>query len=658
MLVSLDIETKCNVAGCSGKGCEHALQPQYAAISVVGLYYYRYPVNQTFRVFRSLSELQIALNELGDYQLLGHKLQFDLKMLAHHGVTIPVDRWQDDTQLMAALSTNKVTPAYLREYEAMRAALNEELPHGYSHRKGSLHSLKVLAPFFLDVEPFWEDPTNHDNDEYLRKDVQYSYELRAVLEEQLRDQGLWDFYQTKLMPWARMLLEAELEGIPLDIDLVKEMQTESEAKAAVAKAALDEYWGEAYQARRDALTLELDEKYTDMARVAVDKMVKPTEAKIAATMSRYAKLKKDAIDRADFSFNLDSPTQLSWLLRDYYGLDIHGFDGDESTGKSVLQRLAGEGRKDIETFLEYRKYQKRATAFFPSYLELQHNGILRCTFNPDGARTGRLSSNSPNLQQVPGELHRLFVAPPGMLLNSSDESAIEARLIAYYTEDPALCEVVMSGVDFHGFNVINAYFPELKAQGITPAMVKAESGAGQRFYIHRKMAKELGYALFYGAGADRIREVAQKYGFRWTKADCMLKLQNFKRTYRGVFQFKDELDAKAERGEIIKGLFGRGHAYPDRRQVAMTAFNTLVQGSASDLVLNSGWRIRNRFRDAGIKGGPRLFVHDEIVSVFETARQADAEAIIHKAMTDYDLPTAFGPIRLEIESKTDTYWAK
>lgn len=243
-------------------------------------------------------------------------------------------------------------------------------------------------------------------------------------------------------------------------------------------------------------------------------------------------------------------------------------------------------------------------------------------------------------------------------MNSSDMSAIEAKLIAYYSEDPNLCALVMSGDDFHGFNVVNAYFPELKAQGITPAMVKAESGPGQQFHVHRKLAKELGYALFYGAGADRIMSVAQKHGFRWSKQECQTKLRNFKRAFAGAFAFKDLLDEKAYKGEIIRGLLGRGRRFITSQDVFMQNFNSLIQGSASDLVLNSGHRIRTRFRESKISGGPRLFIHDEIVSIFPEGRRTESEEIIQTSMVDYKLETKFGLIPLQSESKTATYWAK
>jgi DNA polymerase I-like protein with 3'-5' exonuclease and polymerase domains len=658
MLVSLDIETACAAPLCSGKGCEHALTAHTARITVVGLFFRRPRLADYFATIRDLSELVPILDGLGDYQLTGHKLQFDLKMLAHHGVSIPVERWGFDTQIAAALSTEKVPAAYLREYENRRAVENEKLPKGYSHRPGSLHSLKVLAPYWLKVESFWEDPTNHDNDEYLRKDCQYAYDLVPLLRAQLADQGLLDFFERKLMPWTRMLLEAEIAGIPIDLAKLEEMKEGASRRANSAKTKLDELWAPAYQARLWQEKTELSDHYQAKKDAAQAKLKKPTPDKLAATEERYRKLYSDAATKLDSEFNLNSPAQLTWLLRDYLGLDISGFDGDESTGKEILQRLAGEGREDIKTFLEYRKYSKQSSAFFPTYLELQHNGIIRCNFNPDGTRTGRLSSSRPNLQQVPGELHQLFVAPAGMLLNSSDMSAIEAKLIAYYSEDPNLCELVMSGQDFHGFNVVNAYFPELKADGITPFDIKKESAPGQRFHIHRKLSKELGYALFYGAGAGRVRAVAQKHGFSWTMRECTEKVRRFHRVFAKVFEFKEALDHKAGQGDMIKGLLGRAHRYPQRDEIFMRCFNTLVQCSASDLVLNSGYRIKTKFKEAGIVGGPRLFVHDEIVSAFEALRRAEAEQIITSSMVDYQLDTQFGPIPLQSESKTSTCWAK
>lgn len=647
MITAIDIETECSL-GCTTK-CDHALFSHTSIITCIGVYAevprWEEPYQQ---VFRSLEEFKKIIVNDSRHVFVGQNCKFDLKHLAHHGIHIPVERWVDDTQIMASVSIEKVSPAYLDWYSRERTRQNEKLPRGYSHREGKQHSLKVLAPFFLGVDPFWENPADHDNDEYVLKDCEYTYRLYQFFTERLKAQGTYEFYKEKMMPWARMLLEAEIEGMPIDLAAVKEGQISADITAAQMKAKLDQLWAEAYSEYFDEQKQAICSEYNAKSRAALDKLKNPTEERLLKVHDRYVALRDKAIAKVPTKMNLDSPTQLSWILKDYLGLDISDFDGDESTGKAVLKKLAATGREDISTFLEYRKYRKLATAFFPSYLELAHEGKIHCTFNPDGTRTGRLSSSGPNLQQVPGELHKLFIAPPGMLIADYDMSAIEAKLIAFYSQDPALFYLCNSGDDFHGFNVATVYFPELN---VKPNEVKA------LFPHERAFAKTLGYALFYGAGWTRIQKTAMQYGFEWSRNECIEKLENFRETYRGVWEYKKEIDALAI-SEPIESIFGRKASYPNHEDIYMKAFNTLIQGTASDLVLESAYRIRNRMKEAGIDGGPRLFVHDEIVTVFDETKEKEVVEIIARAMTDYKLNTSMGPIKLEVEGKVGKVWAK
>ncbi len=645
MLLSLDIETKCALQ-CTAK-CDHALIPHQAQISCVGIYYEvdKKPYTQ---VYRHLTDLQKFLRSFKSYTLVGQNLKFDIKHLAFHGIEIPLHAWADDTQLMGAVSIEKVTPDYLEWYNRRRVLENAKLPKGYSHREAKRHSLKVMAPFFLGVEPFWEDPSNHDNDEYVLKDCEYTYRLRNFFEDQLKHQDLYNFYRTKTMPWAHMLLEAELAGMPIDINAVQEGLVEAQKQAELNKEKLDKLWAPAYYEYRLAEVQELRDHYYEKARAAKLKSKNPTPEKLEKVTARYSDLLDKALAKVPRDMNLNSPAQLSWILKDYLKLDITDFDDQESTGKPVLKKLASTGREDILTFLEYRKHQKLATAFFPSYLELQHNGKIHCSFNVDGTRTGRLSSSGPNLQQVPGDLHKLFVAPPGMKVADFDMAAIEAKLIAYYTEDPNLYYLVNSGDDFHGFNVVNIYFPELTCK---PNEVK------NLYPKQRAMSKELGYALFYGAAWERIQNVAQKHGYEWSEDECKHKLGLFRDTYETVWNFKKEIDQLAK-SEPIENIFGRKAFYPEHEDIYMKAFNTLIQGTASDLVVESASRIRQEFKRVGIKGGPRLLVHDEIVTVFAEDQEELAVEIIKKSMTDYNLTTSMGPIKLEVEGKVGYHWAK
>jgi DNA polymerase I-like protein with 3'-5' exonuclease and polymerase domains len=636
---ALDIETKCGLA-CKEK-CEHALDPFRNEITVIGVY-----SPDEARTFRSLQAFTDWLLGVPGCSFVGHNLKWDAKSLLAKGIDIR-PYWADDSLLMAVAMPEKIPEAWLFSYEEARREANRALPRGFSHREGSQHSLKTLAPYFLGVEPFWENPCNHDSDEYVLADCRYTYELAGALEVRLQEQDAYEFYREKLFPWAQMLLEMESRGIALDMAALEQAEAQARADAAEAKRKLDVLWAPAYDEWRRQRQAELDANYATKSHAAIQKLKNPSDEKRGATVKRYIALADRAIEKIE-PLNLDSPAQLTWLLRDFLALDIKDFDGEETTGKAVLQRLSGIGRDDVAEFLRYRKAQKLSQAFFPSYREMAVDGAIHCSFNPDIARTGRLSSSRPNLQQVERGIHHLFVARPGHKLATYDMSAIEPRLIAYYTEDPNLYSIVSQGLDFHGYNT--KIFFELDCD---VADIK------KLFPKEREVGKEVALALMYGAGTNRLQESAQKRGFVWSKKECQAKLARFKEFYAAVYRYRErEINPHLIAGGTIANILGRPYRIPNPENVHMQGFNTLIQGGASDLVLNSAQRIMTRFSEHGIDGHVLLLVHDEIVTEIPEARESECVSLIEDAMTSYELPTSLGPVKLAVEGKVASAWEK
>lgn len=644
MIYSLDIETACNL-GCEGK-CDHALVPHQASITCIGIHCESYEA-----VFRDLNEFKEWIPYEATF--VGHGFKFDLKHLKFHGIDLRGYEWHD-TSLMAATITEKIPTEWLDSYEKKRVEENKKLARGYSHRKAKGLSLKTLAPYFLKVEPFWETPENHDDDDYVLKDAEYTFRLFKRFSEILRKEDSWDFYEKKYLEWAKMLLDAEVRGIKLDLELLHKQQSEAASKAASLQLLLDEEWEDAYQVYRDLQTIELRKKYDEQTDRAIARLKDKNKA--YGTALRNQKKFIDAASKLETKLNLNSPDQVLWLLRDHFKLDVEvrardkdtgQIDLKDSTGVEVLQRLAKSGRSDIQKFLDFREQTKLATAFFPTYLELSHEGTIHTNFNATGTRTGRLSSDTPNLQQVPGDLHDLFVARPGYKLACFDMSAIEARMIAYYSEDPILYGMMLDQTDIHGFH--------------TKIFFELECEANEVKKLHknlRDVTKNIGFGLFYGAGANRIQQEAIRNGFKWSDAECREKARRFKETYEGVTAFKKYIDNEAENGKIIRNVLGRPFSFPNTEEIYMKCFNTLIQSSASDLVLQSAAKIRKEFKEKGIDGHILLLVHDEIVTEIPEDRVEECKEIIVRNMTDYDLPTSLGPIKLEVEGSIDDYWKK
>lgn len=644
MLVSLDVETKCAV-GCQ-TACEHAVDTYRNAITVVGIAWkqddeYR---TATFRDLHSLNTFLMSQFITEELDFVGFNFKFDYSTLISHGFNLG-SAWQHDVSLMASVYTKKVDPDYLDQYEAKRKELNAKLPKGKGHRRTTGGSLKILAPFFIGVEPFWEATLDHDNDEYVAKDALYTLQLFEYFQDHMSDQE-WTFYKDKLLPWTKLLMQMEQRGVKLDLVKMAEREKQALRSSIDIKAKLDTYWKDAYKTYYEQQIQKLADEYVPLEDAAVTKIKNPTEEKIRRVRQRYHKLYTKACEGVPQVMNLDSPAQMKWLLKEHFKLDVTDFHEEESTGKPVLKRLANEGRADIKALLDYREQKKLLTAFFPSYREMAVDGVLHCSFNPTATRTGRLSSSGPNLQQVPRGLHDLFVARPGYKLIVRDQAAVEPRLIAYMSEDPVIYSILEKGIDFHGYNTRIFFDLDCPVEEVK-----------SRFPLQREVGKEVGLAILYGAGAIRLQESAQKRGFVWTESECRSKVKKFREEYAAVGEYQQALNLQLEAG-IMLNIFGRPFRVDDPRDIHMKGLNTLIQGSASDLVLNSAYRAQKEFEEKGIDAHILLLVHDEIVL---EAADKDVEAateIIDRCMTDYKLETKWGLIKLKVEGKIGEAWEK
>jgi DNA polymerase I-like protein with 3'-5' exonuclease and polymerase domains len=618
-LVALDLETECAVAGCPGYGgsskCDHALSPWHSRITVVGVY------GETIRkVFRDLGDLRSWLSANGSLRFVGHNFKFDLLHLLARDVVIPLESWIGDTQLAAYVLTDKIPDGWLVDYEAKR----KQQPG--KHRQAGKHSLKTLAPYHLGVDPFWETE-NKDDDGYVLRDAEYTYNLFPVLERRLIKLDQYNFYINKQLPWTKLLLRAEARGVQLDIETMGKMEAEMLVK-------------------RDRLKQELDEQWHDGHVIS-------TELKISEIKQKYKTEKgaASAIARIEPGVDYNSPKQMLWLLKEYLGYDCTlieekvsdktGKVTTEGTGAEVLERLANEGKEDVRKFLDYREVNKILTSYFPTYRELQVGGTLHPIFNPDSTVTGRTSSERPNLQQVPSSISRLFTARPGFKIISYDAAAIEPKIICQYTSDPRLYTIISKGDSIHDYNA-NVYF-ELGGPDFSLKRVKAE------YPTHRGAAKEVGLSLFYHAGGRRIRTSFAKWGFHISDFEAKSKHKRFKEEFSHAMSVVREFVDLFEAGEVIPNLFGRPIKIQNPEDAYMKGFNRLVQSSASDLNLEAALRTQNECDTLGLDVHYLGTEHDKNIFEARNEHADQAEKILVKHMTGFNLICDLGPIPLEVE---------
>jgi DNA polymerase I-like protein with 3'-5' exonuclease and polymerase domains len=643
-LYSLDIETVCNREGCVGFNeanddkCSHALSPWHNRITVIGIV----TTEGEEMVFRDFEKFRAWYKTLDtSTKFIGHNFKFDVLNLRARGIELTDENYYGDTMLMAYVSTDKVPNNYLAWYAAERTRINKT--EKKRHRKAGRHNLKVLAPYFLGVEPFWETD-DKDNDDYVLTDARYTLKLYTFFEARLKALEQWPFYVEKQLPWSYMMLAAEERGITIDMDSLYEKERELKAKALHLEEMLEGHWAEAHFRYKELMSTEIVKKYTRMANSALDRTANPSEAKINAVWTRYNKLMEEALKKVPTRINYGSPSQMTWLLRDFFGYDIQSLDGDESTGKEVLNKLANEGKEDVRAFVEWRETSKLLSSFIETYKDLQVDGVIHPTFNPANTRTGRTSSSNPNLQQVPPELRLLFKAREGYKFVSYDAAAIEARMIALYSDDPVLYDLIKNNISIHDLNTKVFFGLDCSFEEVS------------KLHKDKRVAsKNVGFALFYNAAENRIRIAFAQRGFILTDAECSELLNRFRSTYRVAFEYSQVIVKYFKGGGTLENLFGRPIKIDDKRDAYMKGFNTLIQSTASDYNLDVAHK---SWKNGKIEAHPLLFVHDSNTFEVPISQAEEFERLYINHATEYKLTTSHGPLALAVEGGIMERWEK
>lgn len=622
-LFGLDIETECNVDGCTDKECGHALDFNRNRITLICV-----ADDEGFsRVFKSVKEFINWYEQNPAFTFTAHNGKFDVKHLIGHGApAYLLDSWVDDSSLLAFTYQDKIPESYLSGYEEKRRIENNTRS-GMKHRKAGPHSLKTTAPYYLGVDPFWEPEHGHTDVEYVLKDTLYCLRLTKYFLDKLDERSI-KFYRERYLPWTKNLLRAELKGIRMDMPELDRMWTFSNENEGRLLHEINLQWKDYFDLYKIEQIKDVQLKY---------------DQKIAENPKRvdyYKQLCDKAIMKIP-DFNIDSPKQLLWLF-DKMGLEAVNLEGDVSTNKETLNRLSEEVPQ-IALLLDYRKTKKLNSTYYPEYKNYIVKNRIHCDFNVTEARTGRLSAKNPNLQNVPGDLHQLFIADEGKVFITRDLSAIEPTLLAYYSEDEALCKLMINNEDFHSTNAKYAFGLDCAA------------GEVKHLYASlRKVAKTVGLAVLYGAGANRVYQSFIQAGLKdMTIDDAKKFVHNIRELYSGVWKFKQELDRTLEQGNIVYNLLGRPYSIPIPQDVYMKGLNTLIQSSASDLLQQAAYDI-SLHKEAEVL----LLIHDEVVVQVAANRASDLEQIIVNEMCKFSLQTAWGSIKIKTEGKISDVWEK
>ena len=325
------------------------------------------------------------------------------------------------------------------------------------------------------------------------------------------------------------------------------------------------------------------------------------------------------------SFNPNSPKQLGEMLFDTMGLP-HGKKTQRgwSTDTETLESLRDYPL--VEDVLEYRAYQKLNSTYVEGLLKvIGEDGRIHSTFNQTEARTGRLSSDNPNLQNIPirtelgSQLRAYFIAKPGCVLVDADYSQIELRILAHITGDEHMQQAFLNGEDIHRSTAAKIY--GIPQSEVTPRL--------------RSSAKAINFGIMYGKGAYSL---SKDIGVTVKEADAFLK--NYLDAFPKVSGYMDKTIADAKKRGYVSTLFGRRRALPElassnfnvRSSGERMARNTPIQGTAADVIKLAMVRVWKRLRAEKLDSRLILTVHDELIVEAPEAEAEYAARILREEM--------------------------
>ncbi len=391
--------------------------------------------------------------------------------------------------------------------------------------------------------------------EYAAEDADITLQLRNKFQPLLNIKSVRKVFEEVENPLVKVLTDMEFEGIRVDMDFLKEYSKELEKEAMVAESNV----------------------YRD----------------------------------AGVRFNLSSPKQLGEVLFDKLKLDPKAKKtktGQYATGEDVLLKLAHQN-KIVDDILAYRELTKLKSTYvdaLPAIIN-RKTGRVHTSYAQAVAVTGRLSSNNPNLQNIPvrtergREIRKAFVPrDENHVLVSADYSQIELRIVAAISGDPNMCLAFKEKKDIHTATAAKVF--NVAEEDVTKEM--------------RYRAKSVNFGIIYGQGAFGL---ADNLGI--TRTEAREIIDNYKKQFVNIQKYMDDTIQFARENGYVETLMGRKRWLRDinsgnftvRGFAERNAINSPIQGTAADMIKLAMIRIHETFKKNGFKSKMLLQVHDELV---------------------------------------------
>ena len=329
-------------------------------------------------------------------------------------------------------------------------------------------------------------------------------------------------------------------------------------------------------------------------------------------LDREARLSEEKVyQQAGLQFNLASPKQLGEVLFEKMQLDPKAKKtktGQYATGEDVLLKLANK-HQIVDDILAFRELTKLKSTYVDALPEMinRKTGRVHTSYAQAVAVTGRLSSNNPNLQNIPirtergREIRKAFVPRnEEYLLLSADYSQIELRIVAAISGDPNMCAAFREGKDIHTATAAKVFNVEEK--DVTKEM--------------RYKAKSVNFGIIYGQGAFGL---ADNLGI--SRSEAKEIIDNYKKQFANIQKYMDDTINLARENGYVETLMGRKRWLKDINSANFTirgfaernAINSPIQGSAADMIKLAMIKVHAEFKKAGLRSKMLLQVHDELV---------------------------------------------
>lgn len=427
--------------------------------------------------------------------------------------------------------------------------------------------------------------------EYAAEDAVVAWKIAGLVGDALRAAGLWKLYWDLERPLIEILVEMQQNGICVDAGL---LQSQS-----------------------------------------------------AGAGARLVVIQQQIHGLAGHEFNIDSPVQLRQVLFSELKLPVlRKTKTGASTDQDVLEQLAAQHPLPAK-ILEHRRLSKLKGTYLDALPQMVNpeTGRIHCSFNQVVAATGRLSSSEPNLQNIPirteegRRVRQAFVAPnPDWKLLCADYSQVELRMLAHFSRDPALLAAFESGIDVHTAVAAEVFGVELSA---VDAQMRAVAKAVNFGVIYGQ--SPFGLATSLGISKGAAAEFIDGYFARYAGVDAYLQrlLEECVKT-----GYATTILGRRRTISGIQSTTGRQRNLPER-----TAINTVIQGSAADLIKQAMINVHRRLRAEGHPGKMLLQIHDELVFEVPNDRLSDLSRLVREEM-ESALPLEV-PLKVDLSAGAD-----